>query len=187
MILAEQVHDPNCIAFHPNGQHIAWAMPGRGIEVWDVEARRRVRRFEMDEHVTSIVFLPDSVRAFSNRFYATPKIWDVETGATIAEIPWDACYGSTIDAVSADGRTLVLCDEAGNVAVFDIDLGRRIASHPSLLPYMARGIFHPNGREIAFGVDRGASPACVRVFDVDRSVMRLASDAAPMTHRSSRR
>ena len=176
-ILADGERGARCIAFHPDGRRVAWTREAGGVEVWDVATRQRLRHVEIDGQVTSIRFLPDGVRAVSNRFYKSIVVWNVERGEVLAEFEWNAAYGGTTDLVSPDGRTLVLCDEAGNVAVFDIDSGRQTASHPALLPYCALGEFHEDGRTVAFGVDRGKSNACVRVVDIESGLVRFAADA----------
>jgi WD40 repeat protein len=166
-ILVDGEPNPRCIVFHPDGRRVAWSRPGAGIEVWDVVARTRVRHVDIDGQVTTIRFLSDGVRAVSNRFYGSIVLWNIESGKVLAEFEWNDAFGGTTDALSPDGKTLVLCDEAGNVAVFDIESGRRLRSLPALLPYCATGEFHSDGRRVVFGVDRGKSSACVRVVDIE--------------------
>jgi WD40 repeat protein/tRNA A-37 threonylcarbamoyl transferase component Bud32 len=122
------------MAFSADGTRLALA-GGVEVEVWDVE--RKLRLAAMRGHagkVTAIAFAPDGRRLASSSDDGTARLWDAQTGQSLALIP-------SLDAVkwlafSRDGGRIAI-GGAGGASVWDsrndarravFDLGEPVSS-----------------------------------------------------------
>jgi serine/threonine protein kinase/WD40 repeat protein/tetratricopeptide (TPR) repeat protein len=92
-------------AIHPNGRWLLFPRPEGAIAVWDLEARREVKRLPLGFRPYSICIDPAGQRvAVNNADVPLVKILDLETGQRLAA--WNAQVGMYALAWSGDGQLL---------------------------------------------------------------------------------
>jgi len=112
------------LAFYPDGRRLIFAPPGKDLVVWDLVARRAVKRLPLDFRPHSLILDPDSRRIAANA--ADPpfrvQILDLDTGRALAS--WTDEVGSYAMSWSRDGRLLAVGHGDGRVFVWDVERGR---------------------------------------------------------------
>ena len=96
-------------AFHPDGRRLLFGAPEGGIEVWDRDERRVVRRLPLDFAPHELAIDPGGRRlAVNYNNAAAPRvaILELETGGVLSE--WRSQVGDTVLAWSADGQLLAV-------------------------------------------------------------------------------
>jgi eukaryotic-like serine/threonine-protein kinase len=96
-------------AFHPDSRRLLFDAPGGGIDVWDRDERRVVRRLPLDFLPHELAIDPEGRRlAVNYDNAATPRvaILDLESGLVLKD--WRSQVGDTAMAWSADGQLLAV-------------------------------------------------------------------------------
>jgi WD40 repeat protein/Tfp pilus assembly protein PilF len=114
-------------AFHPDGRGLLFAPPGPDLVLWDLIARRVVKRLPLDFHPSYLVFDPTgrriAVNAASPPFQLQVRHLDAER----APDSWTDQVGDGPMSWSHDGRLLAIGHSDGRVFVWDL-VRRRLAS-----------------------------------------------------------
>jgi serine/threonine protein kinase/WD40 repeat protein len=91
------------ISWHPEGRHLAVGSTALGIQVWDVEAQRRLARLEGQAHeVDFLTFHPSGQWLASWSWDGVICLWDPTTGRQAMQIPLEVANLQ----FSRDGRWL---------------------------------------------------------------------------------
>jgi eukaryotic-like serine/threonine-protein kinase len=112
------------MAFHPDGQRLVFAPPGKDLVVWDLVARRAVKRLPLDFRPYALILDPDGRRLAANAADAPLRvqILDLDTGRALAS--WTDQAGRGAMSWSRDGRLLAVGHDDGRVFVWDVERGR---------------------------------------------------------------
>jgi hypothetical protein len=115
-----------------NDEHV------RTIEVWDVGAKKRLHAFETSPRGGQAVASPDGKWVaflpfryeFRRRGDVQPvpkaKVWDTETGKSMAEIGKALATAAGSPAATPDGKHLIVAS-AAEYAEFDVATGKKVA------------------------------------------------------------
>jgi WD40 repeat protein len=132
-------------AFSPDARSLV-TYHDRATQVWDAEKgalRHTLRKSETD----SVAFSPDSrLLATCGGGSASAKLWDVETGKLVRELPRSEKETHYV-TFSPDGRLLLTASDAG-LRLWDAATGE-LLSTLARSRYPAR--FSPDGRRLATG------------------------------------
>lgn len=100
------------LLFSPDGKVLALSHPEEGIALWDVTARKRLRRALPDRYARRIAISPDghTLAAYAG---SAIRLWDIATGKLLHDRPGHDPLVSGL-AVSADGKTLASTSYVGS-------------------------------------------------------------------------
>ncbi|GMU01254.1 hypothetical protein KH5H1_53740 [Corallococcus caeni] len=118
--------------------------------------------------VLALAFTPDGRVLASGHYDSVVRLWDVERGELLAELPGHTAEVHAV-AFSPDGRWLASAGRPGEIRVWDWRQGRQhavIQGHSDVVLGLA---FSPDGRRLASG---GLDKA-VRVWDVETGAEQL--------------
>ncbi|KAH7916834.1 YVTN repeat-like/Quino protein amine dehydrogenase, partial [Leucogyrophana mollusca] len=143
-----------CVAYFPDGQHIASGSGDKTVIVWDVESGRQDGQpLQHDSDVEWIAISPDG-RRIASGMGGGLVIWDAMTRKVVHEIKAGGVYRL---AYSPDGRWIATTPIVSErvVRLWDADTGR-----PGREPLKCGGevlcvAFSPDGSQIAAGVGLG--------------------------------
>jgi eukaryotic-like serine/threonine-protein kinase len=117
------------LAASPDGNWLAMGV-GRqnGLHLWDLRTRQELVHLATNENVISAAFSPtEPLLAFESS--RGLHLWNVATRLTVAELPLDGrCLGL---AFSEDGRTLVTATHGGQITIWRVSDGTKLAGYPS--------------------------------------------------------
>ncbi len=121
---------------HPNGRWLLFARPEGAVSVWDLEARREIKRLSLGFRPYSLCIDPTGKRVAANNADAPlVKILDLETGQELAS--WNSQVGMYAMAWSSDGQLLA---SGGDDRVYVWHVPRRELA--SVLQGHTAGIIH---------------------------------------------
>src|SRR5262249_21669619 len=156
-----------CVAFSPDGQHVASAgMHPFIVRVWDVTTGQEVRAFQgPDWPVHGVAFSPDGRHLAAGSANSTVRVWDRKTGQEPLVLePWHA-PGFYVGASSADGRLLASASWDRTIRVWEARTWKLVHD----LPDPAGAVLC-----VAFGRDRqrlawGSTDGTVKIWDGPRT------------------
>jgi len=174
--LIHTFHEPEEISeptFSPDGQRLAAivakpldfteqkARPA-SINIWDVEAGRRVQTFRIDLlSLRGITFSHDSRRLAVWTGYGVPseepglaRIWHLPSGRQVFDRPSQP-GGLYALAFSPDDRRVVTAGRGGVANVWDIETAQEILSLRGHTIYIDEIVFSPDGRTVVTRGDNG--------------------------------
>jgi serine/threonine protein kinase/WD40 repeat protein len=125
---------------HPNCRWLLFARPEGTIGIWDLEARREIKRLPLGFRPYSLCLDPAGQRVAGNRTASAGapliKILDLDTGQELAS--WNSQAGGYAMAWSSDGQLLASGSDDGHIYVWHVPR-RELAS---VLQGHAAGIIH---------------------------------------------
>jgi WD40 repeat protein len=127
------------------------------VRVWDVAARRQLRKFPVSARVLSLAFSPDGRRVLAAGFSATVDAWDVASGEKALSIPVGSAGPATF---TPDGSAIVAVTNGVGLSVSDARTGQEMFSIP-LGPGRGALSAHEGGRVATAGTDGFA-----RIFEL---------------------
>jgi WD40 repeat protein/serine/threonine protein kinase len=152
--LLSQTDQRKTVAFSPDGRLLAAGNRQAGnvdvVKVWDLATREEVCTLRGPTGlVTKVVFSPDSRRiAASDAAGRSVRLWDIATRQEL----WPAVHHAEMVmtvAYSPDGRYLASGTSDGEVAVWEAQTGRKVASLFGPLGPIGGLAFRPDGRYLA--------------------------------------
>ena len=111
-----------CLAFHPNGRHIAAGSASGTIGIWDVHSREKVA--ELTGHhgiVYSVAYSPDGTRLVSGGNDTTVRLWDTARGTQVMALRGHEQYVKAV-LFSPDGSQIASASGDGTVRLWDAPL-----------------------------------------------------------------
>jgi WD40 repeat protein/serine/threonine protein kinase len=145
-----------CVAFSPDGRHLASASHDQTIKVWDVAAGGR-ELFTLHGHtdaVYGLAYSPDGGSLASASWDRTVKVWDLSLGQPGSAAPAAILtFRGHTDAVlrlaySPDGRRLASLGADRQIKVWDPATGRELQTFPDAEGFYGLA-FSPNGQLLA--------------------------------------
>ncbi len=127
--LARDVLFLTCLAFSPDGRHIASGSNDGTVKVWDIESRRAI--LTLPGHsgaVASVAFSPEGKHIASASNDGTVKLWDTDGGREVLSLAAQS-EGIVSVAFSPDGRHVASSSSGGTVKLWGVEDGREILSH----------------------------------------------------------
>lgn len=140
----EDVYYTPSFAFAPDSRTLV-TYHDRATQIWDAE-KGELRHTLKNSTADRIAFSPDARTLATCGGSAAAKLWDVETGRLVRELPRSEKETHYV-AYSPDGRLLLTASDAG-VRLWDAATGEPVATLPRSR-YPAR--FSPDGRRLATG------------------------------------
>jgi WD40 repeat protein len=140
------------MAVSPAGKLVASAAGSqdRTVRLWDVAARKEVRRLEVVGWIgapaaKALAFSPDGARLASGADDVAIRLWDVATGTLLRRIE-----GGQADALAyaPDGRTLAMAVRFGKVVLWDAYSGQQVRALAGP-PGVTALAFAPDGKTLA--------------------------------------
>ncbi|MCK2218371.1 WD40 repeat domain-containing protein [Actinomadura sp. ATCC 31491] len=167
--LTGQPGTPYELVFSPRGDVLATADDQGYVRLWNVPLRRAIGEFRHgDSRLNAVAFSRDGDVLVTTSSDGTVRRWDVATRCPIGE-PFLAPPGSTVRALSSDGRMLAIsADNGGPVQLWDLEKRRRLGT--PLKGPVTSAAFSSDGTKLAVVAGNG-----VRVWDV--RTRRPAGDA----------
>lgn len=152
-------------------ERIAFSGKGGIIYLWDLKHSEIPRQFTgHTDHVWSLAFSPDGNRLVSGSGDKTARIWDVETGEEIAQLPLDKPFTPMALAYSPCGK-VVACGMLHGLNIWCAENFVQLRSIPqpedSIRTFALA--FSPCGRYLASGTwwQKGMKKMAIRLWDVD--------------------
>lgn len=151
--------------------------------IWDLRAKRELRRLEVHEDgFRTLALGADAARLVTFGYYSGGAVWDPATGKKLHALQYERGY-SFDTGISPDGRlaTVVM----GAAHLFDVASGRHLASIRTEEHAPHAAAFSPDAKTIVTG-GRGDSrprqparePFSLHVWDVEQ-VLKTAKPASP--------
>ena len=162
----------NQIAFTPDGRRALIASGDRSVRLYDVEARRDVKRYiGHTASVWAVAFSPDGRLALSGSTDGTARVWDVGSGQELKRFTG---HDSLVNAVAftPDGKWGVSGGFDGVLAVWRIGTGEEVWRVEKLGAVAGLAV-DPQGKFVAVAAGKHA-----RLFDLKtgRPINDLVSD-----------
>lgn len=159
----------------PSGELVAL---GGSSGVWIYEANSLELRQSLTGHtglVDAVAWSPDNTKLVSASWDGTARIWDVDTGEQITQIP----HPDQVIAVawSVDGQTVATATWGGPILLWDAANGQSIgelAGHTDSVTHLR---FSPDGQLLA-----SASPESVRLWEMDSQQEAALLTDSPTEH-----
>ncbi len=119
------------LAFYPAQSHLLTGGPGSLILLWDLKAKRPVRRFSIPGgEVRTLTFAPDGKRFLVGDSLGYLRLWDLEPGHEL--VSWKAHDTSVVNiSVDLAGERAVTCGDDGSPSLWSVDSLQRLTSLPS--------------------------------------------------------
>ncbi len=165
-------------AISPNGRTLATVRSGaRAVQLWDLQAGRRVRLLPMSGEPAALAWTPDGERLISSQWNGPLVVWTVGSDAPPTIVPMNVTAREL--EVSADGQRLVSVYQDRSVRVWDtirwLPVGSAIQLHE--YSYRKAVAMDATGERIAHAEPDGAV-VLKRVFD-GRELARLEAPRGP--------
>jgi WD40 repeat protein/Tfp pilus assembly protein PilF len=159
------------LAWHPDGERLAVGGTDARIQLWDVDARRRLATLEgHGQNITQVRLHPDGDLLASDSWDAVMRLWDPATGRPLMQVPF-----TTVKLrFSSDGRWLGVAWHGEQAQLLEVVPSREYRTLPCSLGAGQGGFYggdiSPDGRLLALGMEDG-----VRLWDLSsgRELARL--------------
>ena len=136
--------------FTPDGTYVLTIRPAGGVEVWDSQQRRSVRRIvpEAGDPITAAAMDRASSRLATGTRSGTLRLWDVGTAdkKEIWKVVKDGVEEISSIQFAADGSRLVTVSQDGTVRLWSSRAGEQLASFYETGTVAAQ--FSPNGSDL---------------------------------------
>ncbi len=113
-------------ALSPDGRMLAFKGPSNTIELWDIDANKKLQSRDGYNQVSSIVFSPDSRQLAFAASNGDVALWDIQTSQLVHAL--NPGFSPAILAISFDGRKLAAAALDGRIKVWDTATGQLIRS-----------------------------------------------------------
>lgn len=108
-----------CVAFHPDGRHLAAGSYSGTIDIWDVSTRKKVAELVGHQGIVyGVDYSPDGTRLVSGGNDTTVRIWDIATGAQVLELRGHRQYVKSV-VFSPDGSRIATASGDMTVRIWE--------------------------------------------------------------------
>ena len=143
----------NGAAVSPDGRRVLLASADRSVRLWDVEARRDLRRFiGHTASVWAVAFSPDGKRALSGGADQTVRLWDVDSGSELRRFEGHAGLVLCV-AFSPDGKQALSAALDHGIVLWDVETGKELRRLDGLARFVNALAFAPSGNEALLAGD----------------------------------
>jgi RNA polymerase sigma factor (sigma-70 family) len=162
-----------CVAVSPDGKRVAAGGPGKKtVWLWNAGTGALERALPTGEaQPWAVAFSPDGKSLAvggHNADGSAVTLWSVETGKSTRTLERERPVGMV--AFSGNGKTVACSGPGGDVEIWDVDSGKRVASLPGR-DRGARGVaLSPDGKTAAVG----GPDEKVRLWDVETGKLKAA-------------
>jgi eukaryotic-like serine/threonine-protein kinase len=139
-----------CVAFSPDGRHVATGSWAGVLRIWDARTGQLLRAVPAhgQDRISAVAFHPDGRWLATSSFDGTVKLWDAITGVPLKPVMGHAAIITGL-AFSRDGRRLAsIGGEDKTVKIWDPLTGREILSLRGHTDYGACVAFSRDGRRL---------------------------------------
>lgn len=121
-ILRTEVEPFGALDFSPTSAQLATGGHDGFVRIWEpLSSGRMLREMKHGPRVVLVRHSPDGGRLVSLGAKGAARLWDVATGAKLAEIPTGQSGAPRDARFSADGKTLYVATDRGHVRVWDLE------------------------------------------------------------------
>ena len=161
------------LTFSSDGKFLAGSSAHGHVILWDLAAGKRIRRFDADEPVSALAFVPGTHKLMSAT-HAWVYFWELASEEESAKLPLGEVH-SCAAVFSPDGATLATSGKDNSIILWSVAAKQpraQLTGHPSTVSALA---FSPDGKKLVAGAVEGT----VHVWD-------LASlrEITPVAHRA---
>lgn len=153
-VLVAQKHTKRIehIAFSPDNKMIATASSDKTVKVWDLEGKKLIKTFPVEEHAFYCTFSADSKEVITATWSkpddlrnTTVKVWNIETGDEVRTISHEDTLSGQC-AIDPESKYMFSQTLKGTGVLIDLATGKEIKK----LGYFGRGSW---GEDIRFNQD----------------------------------
>jgi WD40 repeat protein/serine/threonine protein kinase len=114
----------NCVAYSPDGKHLAAGCGFREVTVWDTKSGKELFTLKGHTSVHSVAFTSDVKRLATASEDKTVKVWDAKNGKELLTLPVQSAAVQSV-AFSPDGKQLATT-AGGKVTIWDAETGKEL-------------------------------------------------------------
>lgn len=158
----------NSLALSADGRLAVSGSMDRGVYLWDVAARRKVREFaglgqggSRTAFARAVAISPDGRRVAAASWDGTTRIWDTASGNQLQRLERRNSERYWAVAFSPDGKTLATGDTQ-QITLWDVESGRQLKALTGHRNYVFSLAFMPDGSQLLSSSADGS----VRVWDL---------------------
>jgi WD40 repeat protein/uncharacterized caspase-like protein len=134
------------LAISTDGRWLASA--DDGVELWDINSGKMLRRFAQEQTVVAVAFSPDGQKLVTGDIEHTARIWDTVNGSEL-RVMKPRSSGVQAVAFSPDGRLLAVGNDANAVILWELVTGREVRRLEGEGGSVNSLAFSPDGRLLA--------------------------------------
>ena len=143
------------VAWHPDSQRLAVGGSDPRIQIWDVDATRKLATLEGHaQQITILSFHPEGALLASGSWDGVFRLWDPASGRQLLQLPCQGWIG-----FSQDGRWLGVTRSQGLLGLLEVVPNREYRTIVSSLGpnhgVLYAGDISPDGRILTLGMDDG--------------------------------
>lgn len=167
-IFTQSISDILCVAFSPDGKHIASSHDNGDVCVWQVEDGQQAAAFRgIASWVNSIAFSLDGETLFVSNQDCIVRVLHIPSQTVRGELHGHT--GAVLQvAISADGRLLASCSEDSTIKIWDVQTSKclkTLKGHQGWLSALAF-VPAPQTPDQSYLLASGGSNQTIRLWDV---------------------
>jgi WD40 repeat protein len=142
------------LCFSSDNKYLAGAGNDSQISLWDLTTGKRIRRYDIQDALTSMTFAPKSHKLVTGTNQGV-SFWDLTSDEEVAKYTIDEIYGCAI-AFSPDGATLATSGKDHAVLLWDVGTGEKKSQLTGGVGHVTTLAFSADGKQLAAGTIEGS-------------------------------
>ena len=135
------------IDFNPDGQHVASAGQGNGINIWDIASHSEPTVLEgHTDTIVGVSFSPDGQNLVSGSRDSTVRLWDIKTGNELQKWHINDVIRNVAFSPSASDKYVAALGYYRGIEVWDVKTGQKVWFPQEASGYSSGLAFSPNGK-----------------------------------------